>query len=161
MMVLLQGWEPGATRLAAAHLGRVLFPPLLGRDGHDLACAVRVGRVIEQSANIVHEQGIQKLRDLLLVRKVEGTVKRNPAACVSSHPSGKGRVRVYAYQTPLRCMGPILTTWRSFSLFKMPSRRPRVMPATFSNFVPLIMWLSANVCEPMSAEKGSGSVEQD
>lgn len=40
-------------------------------------------------------------------------------------------------------MGPILTTWRTFSLFKMPSRRPRVIPATFNSLVPLIMWLSA------------------
>lgn len=42
----------------------------------------------------------------------------------------------------MRCIGPILTTWRIFSLFKMPSRRPRVMPATFNNLVPLIMALS-------------------
>jgi hypothetical protein len=47
------------------------------------------------------------------------------------------------YQTPLRCMGPILTTWRVFSLFSMPSRRPRVIPATFRSLVPLIMWLSS------------------
>mgnify|MGYP006976744676 CR=1 FL=1 len=47
-----------------------------------------------------------------------------------------------AYQTPLRCIGPILTTWRIFSLFRMPSRRPRVIPATFRSLVPLIMWLS-------------------
>lgn len=46
------------------------------------------------------------------------------------------------YQTPFKCIGPIFTTWRSFSLFKIPSRRPRVIPATFSNFVPLIIWLS-------------------
>jgi hypothetical protein len=25
---------------------------------------------------------------------------------------------------------------------RMPSRRPRVMPATFNSLVPLIMWLS-------------------
>lgn len=47
------------------------------------------------------------------------------------------------YQTPFKCIGPIFTTWRSFSLLRIPSRRPRVMPATFSSFVPLIMWLSA------------------
>jgi hypothetical protein len=43
------------------------------------------------------------------------------------------------YQTPFRCIGPILTTWRTFSLFNIPSLRPLVMPATFSSFVPLIM----------------------
>lgn len=46
------------------------------------------------------------------------------------------------YQTPFRCIGPIFTTWRSFSLFRIPSRRPRVIPATLSSLVPLIMWLS-------------------
>ena len=47
-----------------------------------------------------------------------------------------------SYQTPLRCIGPILTTCRIFSLLRIPSRRPRVMPATLSSLVPLIMWLS-------------------
>lgn len=37
-----------------------------------------------------------------------------------------------------------MTTCLIFSLFRMPSRRPLVIPATFNNFVPLIMWLSAN-----------------
>ncbi len=46
------------------------------------------------------------------------------------------------YHTPFKCIGPIFTTCRVFSLFRIPSRRPRVMPATFNNFVPLIMWLS-------------------
>jgi hypothetical protein len=49
-----------------------------------------------------------------------------------------------AYQTPLRCIGPILTTCLVFSLFRIPSLRPRVIPATFSSLVPLIMWLSMN-----------------
>ena len=83
-MVLLQGRKAGATRLAATHLGLVLFPALLSGDGHDLAGAVRIGRVVEKRANVVHEEGIQELRDLLLVGKVEGSLKRNPAACVSS-----------------------------------------------------------------------------
>lgn len=47
------------------------------------------------------------------------------------------------HHTPLRCIGPIFTTWRTFSLLRMPSRRPRVIPATFNSFVPLIIWLSA------------------
>jgi len=48
----------------------------------------------------------------------------------------------FTYQTPLRCIGPILTTCLVFSLLRMPSRRPRVIPATFRSFVPLIIWLS-------------------
>lgn len=55
--------------------------------------------------------------------------------------------RYQSYQTPFKCIGPILTTCRVFSLFKMPSRRPRVMPATLSSLVPLIMWLSAEQLE--------------
>jgi hypothetical protein len=47
------------------------------------------------------------------------------------------------YHIPLRCIGPILTTFPAFSDFNIPSRHPRVMPATLSSFVPLIMWLSS------------------
>lgn len=57
--------------------------------------------------------------------------------------------KLATYQTPLRCIGPILTTCRVFSDFSMPSRRPRVMPATFRSFVPLMKWLSrahVNIC---------------
>lgn len=53
------------------------------------------------------------------------------------------------YHTPFRCIGPILTTLRTFSLLRMPSRRPLVIPATLSSLVPLIMWLSE-----MSGENG-------
>jgi len=42
------------------------------------------------------------------------------------------------YQTPFKCIGPILTTCLVFSDLRIPSRRPRVMPATFRSFVPLI-----------------------
>ena len=43
------------------------------------------------------------------------------------------------YHTPLRCIGPIFTTCRNFSLFKIPSRRPLVIPATLRSLVPLII----------------------
>jgi hypothetical protein len=43
-----------------------------------------------------------------------------------------------AHQTPFRCIGPILTTCLVFSDLRIPSRRPRVMPATLSNLVPLM-----------------------
>lgn len=55
------------------------------------------------------------------------------------------------YHTPFKCMGPIFTTWRIFSLFRMPSRRPLVIPATLSSFVPLIMELSALVSLPITS----------
>jgi hypothetical protein len=46
------------------------------------------------------------------------------------------------YQTPFKCIGPILTTCFCFSLLRIPSRRPLVMPATLRSLVPLIIWLS-------------------
>lgn len=53
------------------------------------------------------------------------------------------RARSKGIQTPLRCIGPILTTCLVFSLLRMPSLRPLVMPATLRSLVPLIMWLSS------------------
>lgn len=53
--------------------------------------------------------------------------------------------KVTAYHTPFKCIGPILTTFFCFSLFKIPSLRPRVMPTTLSNLVPFIMWLSVSL----------------
>lgn len=66
-------------------------------------------------------------------------------SCAKFEPPSDGRdfkKKSETYQTPLRCMGPIFTTCRTFSLLRMPSRRPRVMPATFNSLVPLIIWLS-------------------
>lgn len=51
--------------------------------------------------------------------------------------------RSYGIHTPLRYIVPILTTCRTFSLFNIPSRLPRVIPATLSSFVPFIMLLSS------------------
>lgn len=98
--------------------------------------------MIKQSTNVVHEQGVKKLSNFLLVGKVQSPLEWNPVVMlVSQNQVAFGCVSTY--QTPFKCMGPILTTWRTFSLFSMPSRLPLVMPATLSNFVPLIMWLSA------------------
>ena len=93
----------------------------------------------------MNKERVEHLCDLLLVRKFERTIIRDPTVCLSIAFSTfqSGQV-VETYQTPFRCMGPILTTCRTFSLFRIPSRRPLVMPATFSNLVPLIMWLSAH-----------------
>lgn len=56
----------------------------------------------------------------------------------SPYPNA-GVSRAHSYHTPLRCIGPIFTTCRNFSLFKIPSRRPLVMPATLRSLVPLII----------------------
>lgn len=67
-------------------------------------------------------------------------------------------LRENSYHTPFKCIGPILTTWRIFSLLRIPSRRPRVIPATLSSLVPLIIWLSVccfiSECEPNPLEYG-------
>lgn len=106
--------------------------------GCSYRCPRLVRGVIEQCSNIVDEERVELLRDLLLVCEFKCSLKRDPE-------SVRGVARcdlVFAYHTPLRCIGPILTTCLVFSLFNMPSRRPRVMPATLRSFVPLIMWLS-------------------
>lgn len=46
------------------------------------------------------------------------------------------------YHTPFKCIAPTLTTTRPRSFLRIPSRRPRDMPTTFNNLVPLTMSLS-------------------
>jgi hypothetical protein len=104
-------------------------------------CPRLVRGVIEQSPDVVYEKRVKLFSDLLFVCEFECTLKRNPADCQFC----RERAEISTYQTPFRCIGPILTTCRVFSLFRMPSRRPRVMPATLSSFVPLIMWLSVKL----------------
>jgi len=99
--------------------------------------------MIEQGTNVVHEQWVEQLGDLLLVCEVQRTIEWYPTTVLAQRHSSS--VGVPPYQTPLRCIGPILTTCLVFSLFKIPSRRPRVIPATFSSLVPLIMWLSSRL----------------
>lgn len=105
--------------------------------------------MVEQSTNVVHKQWIQKLGDFLLIRKVQCAVKRYPAGPRVSLNEGRKKYIPHkgtaTYHTPLRCIGPIFTTCRTFSLFKIPSRLPRVIPATFNSLVPLIMWLSYKI----------------
>jgi hypothetical protein len=101
-------------------------------------CSRLVGRVVQKSTDIMHEKRIQLLCDLLLVGKVKCSLEGDPIKNINGRTRWKVAA-IAAYQTPLRCIGPILTTCLVFSLFKMPSRRPLVMPATLRSFVPLIM----------------------
>lgn len=105
------------------------------------ARAREVRRMVQQATDIVHKERIKQVRDLLLVRKIERSFKGNPCEGQLSRKRSLHTQR-HTYHTPFRCIGPIFTTWRIFSLFKIPSRRPRVIPATFRSLVPLIMWLS-------------------
>lgn len=46
---------------------------------HGLAGAVLVGRVVEQRADIMNEEGVKELGDFLLVGKLQGPFVWNPA----------------------------------------------------------------------------------
>ena len=94
--------------------------------------------MLDHGLEVVHKQGVELRGDALLVCHLERAFERDPSK------SAKSRLKGWeAYQTPFRCIGPILTTLRLFSLLRIPSLLPRVMPATLSSLVPLTMWLSA------------------
>lgn len=136
-MVMMQGRRLWALRSPGSW--RPFQPPLLGLLNHHVRLG-GIGRVIQEFSDIVHKQRIQQIGDFLLVGKLQGTLKWDPNA--SQWKSKYKAKNKRSYQTPFKCIGPIFTTERTFSLFKIPSRRPLVIPATLSNFVPLIIWLS-------------------
>ena len=107
-MVLLQGRQRRG--LGVSHLALLLLASL--RRGHYLAGSGLVGGMVEQSANVMDEKGIQQLRDFLFVRKVKCSFKGNPDVLVRYVWRHRGILRAteQTHQTPLRCMGPILTT---------------------------------------------------
>ena len=45
---------------------------------HDHVGAGLVGRVVQQTTDVVHEQRVQKIGDLFLVGKIQRTLERNP-----------------------------------------------------------------------------------
>jgi hypothetical protein len=144
---MANGWESTGRR---PHL--LLLSALSG--SHDLRCPVLVRGVVKQCSNIMDKQGIQKFRDLLLVGEIQSSLIGNPVSVLAGCHTRLSQTAISTYQTPLRCMGPILTTCRIFSLFKIPSLRPLVMPATLSNLVPLIIWLSITlVCQHQTQTK--------
>lgn len=75
---------------------------------HNHIGAVLVGRVVQQASDIVNKQWVEQISDLFLVRKFQRTLKRNPGNSLAH--------RMYlaadflSYQTPFKCIGPILTT---------------------------------------------------
>lgn len=78
------------------------------------------------------------LCDPLLVGIVQGSLVGDPMPDVSIVSLLMSCTAKGAYQTPLTCIGPILTTCRTFSFFKMASLRPLSIPATLNSLVPLI-----------------------
>jgi hypothetical protein len=145
---------------------------LLGVRARERHGAGGVGGVVQQGIDVVDEERVQALGDLLLVGEGEGALEGDPveAGKVSLGYISGGKVGFFvsrryvhalvaisfleykkekekrkglqSYQTPFRCIGPILTTAFCFSALRMPSRRPRVIWATLSSLVPLIIWLS-------------------
>lgn len=96
-------------------------------------------QIIINCPNIVHKEWIKHVRDFRFVCKIKRAIQRYPnlsqlGTVVEAHVS--------YYQTPLRCLGPVFTICFVFSLVRISSHRPPVIPATFRSLVPLIMWSS-------------------
>lgn len=139
-VMMMQRRRLGSRRSSQVSLGlHRVRPPIAVYSGHCSASYTGprlVGWMVEQGTNIVYEKRIELFGNLLLIRELKSTLERDPA---SRQYCFKQEHEACAYQTPLRCIGPIFTTCRVFSLLRIPSLRPRVMPATLSSFVPLIM----------------------
>jgi hypothetical protein len=54
-----------------------IYPTSLGCRDH-CTCPALVGGMIEQPANVVNKEGIELIRNLLLIGKVQRSFKRNP-----------------------------------------------------------------------------------
>jgi hypothetical protein len=65
-------------RWGALRSSRGTFHPLSLGFLHDHICSVLVGWVVQQAADVVHKQWVQKVSDLLLVGKFQRSLKWNP-----------------------------------------------------------------------------------
>ena len=110
----------------------------LGGGRHLGGGEIAVDGVVEESPDVVDEEGVEERGYVFFVGEFEGSLEGDPDGVLV----GAMRGMMWTYQTPFRCIGPILTTCFCFSLLRIPSRRPRVIPATFRSLVPLIIWLS-------------------
>lgn len=91
VMVLLNRRQTrGAVLGSTAHLA--LFCLTAFGSSHYLIGASLVRRVVEQSANVVDEEGIEQFGDLLLVCKVQSSLKRDPVIFPLVRPSQAGFV---------------------------------------------------------------------
>lgn len=144
-VVVVKWWRMASRSWSSQRLAAL--DPSAIRSCDDGIGAALVHWMVEQTPNGVNEEWVELISDLLLVGKVESTLKRYPTDVSiwgreERNVLNTGSQKESTYQTPFRCMGPIFTTCRIFSLLRMPSLLPLVIPATFSSFVPLIMWLS-------------------
>jgi hypothetical protein len=88
--------------------------------------------MIEKRLDVLLEEREEHVGDLVLVCQLSRPGKRDPGGPspkrnerYSVTAGGGGGMRVQqTHQTPLRCIAPTLTTTRSFSFLRMPSRLP-------------------------------------
>lgn len=73
VVMLLEGWQPGGP----AKLAVAVFPALFS-SSHDLAGPALVGGVVEEGTDVVYEQRIKKFGNLLLVGKIQSSLKGDP-----------------------------------------------------------------------------------
>ena len=139
-VVMSESWRLRAG--GRTHVVRLLlWPACSHRSSTHASLTSLVSRVVEQGSDVVDEERVKQLCNSLFVREIQRAVEGYPVIVVS--PAQKMVLSRETHQTPFKCIGPIFTTCLVFSLLRIPSRRPRVMPATFNSFVPLIMWLSS------------------
>lgn len=77
-MMVVQGWRLGPWWTKDAALLLLRFELAAFRGRHHGIGSIRVGGMIEESADVVDEQRIQELRYFFLVGKVQGPLERNP-----------------------------------------------------------------------------------
>ena len=103
-MMMMQGRVLGG--LGGASDGGTFQAALL-RFLHDRIGARLVRGVIQQASDIMHEHGVQQIGDFFFVGEFQGSFEWNPNLLESISQKGNNRK---TYQTPFKCMGPILTT---------------------------------------------------
>lgn len=74
-------WLRAGRRTHVVRLLLLLWPTGSHGGTTHAALASLVGRVVEQSTNVVDEERVEKLGDSLLVREIQRTVKGYPVSC--------------------------------------------------------------------------------
>ena len=96
VMMLLQRGK-SSRRLGITELILFLLSSLGG--GHDLASPRLVGRMVEEGPNVVDEERVEQFSNLLLVGKIQGSLKGDPESMVSKQ-SNQTRQFSEGWQVP-------------------------------------------------------------
>lgn len=83
MVMLVQGRQSRCLRVP--HLVLLLFSPLC--SCHHGICSRLVGRMIQKRTDIMNKKRVQQFCDLLLVRKIQCALERNPVNWLVIRPS--------------------------------------------------------------------------